>query len=142
MPTIITRGLGYDEPTVIQRIIGDRLYGEIIVLDRISGVLEAEDPSPVGTLSSPIFITGAIHVEEALFGAISAVDVISGSLQEECSMSDVRINMYLRDDRTLSLTIREGEDAGSDPVNLTGAKLWFTVKNKTSDPDTSAARMV
>lgn len=47
-------------------------------------------------------------------------------------MEDQRIQMYLRDDRTLSLVVNDHNDV---PVDLTGAKITFTVKSKMSDPD-------
>lgn len=136
MPTIITRGLGRGGHGT-ERIIGDRLYGELVVLDRISGVLEGEDTTLMGSIGSPILVTGTLRVEETLLGQLTTVDVLRGFLQEECvTMSDIRINMYLRDNRTLSLTI--AYDTAGTPVGLTGAKLWFTVKTKTSDADVDA----
>jgi hypothetical protein len=138
MPVHLLWGMTYDEVGgEVQRIIGDRLYAELVVLDRISGVLEEEDATPVGSIRVPIFITGILQAEETLLGQLTQVDVLQGRLQEEDpTMSDVRINMYLRDDRTLALTV--AYDTAGTPVNLDGAKIWFTVKTKTSDEDTAA----
>ena len=138
MPTIITRGLGYDTPTIIKKIIGDALNGDLIAEDRIRAWLEInEDEIPRATLRSPIPIVGSIYTVDELFGSAKMVDVLIGLLSEEDlpMPSDVRILMYTRDDRTLSLTVNDADDA---PINLTGASLWFTVKEKTSDPDASA----
>ncbi len=49
--------------------------------------------------------------------------------------SDVRITMFTRDDRTLSLTVNDSDGA---PVDLTSASLWFTVKARTADLDSEA----
>lgn len=138
MPTIITRGLGRGGGGVTQRIIGDRLYGELTVLDQMTGILEEEDASPIGSIGDPIFVTGMVQVEEKLFGQLASIDVLQGFLQEESvTMSDVRINMYLGDDRTLALTVSYDPIVGT-PVNLAGAKLWFTVKSKLTDTDADA----
>lgn len=134
MSLLITRGLGTSGGTTL---VGDRLYGTIVVEDRVEGVLEEEDQSPVGELSAPIPISGTIQTEDTFAGVLEAVDVLEGVLYEEYpTMSDVRINMFLRDNRTLALTISDGAGAA---VDLTGSKLWFTVKTKTSDEDADAA---
>jgi hypothetical protein len=46
-----------------------------------------------------------------------------------------KINMFLRDDRTLFVEVHYESGAA---VDLSDSKIWFTVKQKTSDPDTSA----
>jgi hypothetical protein len=44
--------------------------------------------------------------------------------------------MFLRDDRTLDVSANYESDGSV--VNLTGAKVWFTVKDRTSDADAQA----
>jgi hypothetical protein len=132
MSLLITRGLGTSGGTTL---VGDRLYGTIVVEDRLEGALEEEE-APIGEISEPILISGAIQTEDVLAGTLETADVLEGVLHEEYPpMSDVRINMYLRDDRTLSLTVTDKAGAA---VDLTGSKLWFTVKTKTSDADTES----
>jgi len=138
MPTIITRGLGYDTPTIVVRDIGDRFNATLVVEDRLRGYLEVvEEDVPVATIRDAIPVQGTLVLEDWMQATLTTVDTYVGYLYEEgCApMEDVRIQMYLRDDRTLSLTINDSDD---DPVDLTDAKLYFTVKTKMSDPDTSA----
>ena len=45
------------------------------------------------------------------------------------------ITMFIRDDRTLSVSVNR--DTGA-PENLTNAKLWFTVKQRATDADAQA----
>jgi hypothetical protein len=51
------------------------------------------------------------------------------------SIDTNKINMFLRDDRTLLVEVTY-EDGS--PVDLDDAKIWFTIKQKTSDPDANA----
>lgn len=46
-----------------------------------------------------------------------------------------KVNMFLRDDKTLFVEVHYESGAA---VDLSDSKIWFTVKQKTSDPDTSA----
>lgn len=139
MPTIITRGLGYDEPTVIYKDIGSRLVGTVIVEARIRGTVHIEDDAPVGTVrAEPIAVYGVVKLENSVVGVVSDVQAIIGCLIEEGPLmtnNANRIVMFLRDDRTLSVTANY-EDGS--PADLTGAKMWFTVKAKASDPDANA----
>jgi len=139
MPTIITRGLGYDEPTIIYKDIGSRLVGTVIAEARILGTVRVEDDVPVGQVhAEPIAVYGVVKIENPIVGVVSDSQVIIGYLVEEGPLmtSDAnRIVMFLRDDRTLSVTANY-EDGS--PTDLTGAKMWFTVKEKASDPDVDA----
>lgn len=142
MPTIITRGLGYDEPTIIKRDIGDRLLATVVVEDRIIGAISMDDDIPVGQVSEPIPVVGSVVVEDVLFGSVISTQQIIGVLTEEgpCMTTESnRVTMYLRDDRTLSVAVNY--ESTGDPVDLTGSKLWFTVKTKTTDADTEALIM-
>jgi len=105
MPTIITRGLGYDTPTIIVRSIGDAFNATLVIEDSFLAYLEVETP-------------------------LCAYLTCEGGMEE-----DERIKMFLRDDRTLSLSINNSDNT---PVDLTGAKLYFTVKQKMTDPDSSS----
>lgn len=138
MPTIITRGLGYDEPTIILRIIGDEIHADLVVEDPLIAYLEVVEQEPVATLEAPIPLDGVLEFVDELYGVLLAEDALIGYLSEEgtvMSGAELRINMFLRDDRTLSLTLKYPDNS---PVNLTDSKLVFTVKEKTSDPDVDA----
>ena len=39
MPTIITRGLGYDEPTIIYRDVSSFIVGKVVVEARLYGTV-------------------------------------------------------------------------------------------------------
>lgn len=138
MPTIITRGLGYDEPTILLRIIGDEIHADLVVEDPLIAYLEVVAQEPVATLEAPIPIDGVLEFKDELYGVLLAEDALIGYLSEEgtiMSGSELRINMFLRDDRTLSLTLKYPDNT---PVDLTSSKLVFTVKEKTSDADSAA----
>jgi len=141
MPTIITRGLGYDAPTIIITKIASELSGELVVEERLLATLEMlEDEVPVATITMPIPIVGSIVEEDALVGEIHTTDELVGTIQEEGPpmTTDTRLVMFLRDDRTLSLTVNVPDStapSGVLPVDLTGSKVWFTVKTRTSDAD-------
>jgi len=139
MPTIITRGLGYDEPTVVSRDIASRLVGTVVAEARIFGTVRIADDAPVGQVrAEPIAVFGMVEVENPLVGIVSEAQTIIGYLVEEGPLMTTesnRIVMFLRDDRTLSVTANYEEGGAAD---LTGAKVWFTVKDKASDPDADA----
>jgi hypothetical protein len=139
MPTIITRGLGYDEPTIIQKIISSRLIGTVVAEARILGTVRVKDDAPVGQVrAAPIAVYGMVEIKSTLTGVVSDSQTIIGYLVEEgplMSSESNRVVMFLRDDRTLSVTANYEDGSAAD---LTGAKMWFTVKEKASDPDTAA----
>ncbi len=137
MPTIITRGFGYDEPTVIYRDIASRLVGTVVVEDRIFGTVRLDASAPMGQVrAEPISVYGIVETKNTLVGIVEDSQAIIGYLVEEgplMSSESNRIVMFLRDDRTLSVTANyEGAGGAAD---LTGAKMWFTVKAKASDVD-------
>lgn len=135
MPLIITRGLGEDEGIVYAKDIGDEFHAQLIVEERLFGFLEVkEEDVPVAQIREPISIQGTLVSEETMFATVVTQTYYIGYLSdEECpQMEDQRIQMYLRDDRTLSLVVNDHNDV---PVDLTGAKITFTVKSKMSDPD-------
>lgn len=138
MPTIITRGLGYDAPTIILRVIGDEIRADLVVEDPLIAYLEVVEQEPVATLEAPIPLDGVLEFVDELYGVLLVEDALIGYLSEEgtvMSSAELRINMFLRDDRTLSLTLKYPDNS---PVNLTDSKLIFTVKEKTSDLDADA----
>ena len=139
MPLIIGEGLGRDDQIIIQRIIGSEILGSVIAEARILGTVRVADDTPVGQVrAAPIAVYGVVEVENTLVGVVSESQTIIGYLVEEGPLMTTesnRIVMYLRDDRTLSVTANY-EDGS--PADLTGAKMWFTVKEKASDPDTDA----
>jgi len=141
VPTIITRGLGYDAPTIIVTRIASEMAGELVVEERLIATLEMlEEEVPTGVITIPIPIVGAIVAEESLVGEVYTADVLVGTIQEEGlpMTTDIRLVMFLRDDRTLSLTVNipdDTEPSGVKPADLTDAKVWFTVKTRTSDAD-------
>jgi hypothetical protein len=138
MPLIITRGLGEDDGVVVIRDIGNEFNAQLVVEDRFFGLLEVKDEEvPTGRIREPIQVQGTLVSEETFFGTVTTSTYYVGYLSdEECpKMEDQRIQMYLRDDRTLSLVINDHND---DPVDLTGAKVTFTVKEKMGDPDDQA----
>lgn len=138
MPTIITRGLGYDEPSIIHHDVASFLVGKVVAEARLCGTVVVEAP-PAGKVAvAPIPIFGTVTLSNELQGRVRAAQVIFGVLKEEGLLMPLEANtivMYIRDDRTLSVSVNT--DTG-DPVNLTDAKMWFTVKQRFADPDDKA----
>lgn len=142
MPTIITRGLGYDTPTIIYRDVASELVGLVVPEDRIIGIVVVEE-SPIGAISSPpVPVFGVVVAETCVQGLIVGAQVVIGVVQEEgalMSLENNRIDMFIRDDRTLSLSVlRKRENGTQAPEDITGAKIWMTVKERTSDTDDQA----
>lgn len=138
MPTILTRGLGNDEPIIIYHDVASNLVGEVVVESRLYGTVVVEEP-PVGRVAlAPLPIFGTVTLVNQLVGLVRSSQVVIGILKEEGPLMPLEVNnitMFLRDDRTLSVTVNE---ENGDPVNLTNAKLWFTVKQRATDLDTQA----
>jgi len=138
VPTIITRGLGYDEPTIIYHDVASFLVGEVVVEARLHGTVVVEAP-PVGRVAvAPIPIFGKVTVLNELQGLVRTIQAIFGVLKEEGPLMPLEANnitMYIRDDRTLSVAADTEKGA---PVDLTDAKLWFTVKQRATDLDADA----
>lgn len=83
-------------------------------------------------------VTARVRAEDRILGSVTLEQQIIGIVKDEGRlMSDEgnKITMYLRDDRTLLVEVNY---ENGDPVDLTDAKVWFTVKQKTSDPDSNA----
>ena len=74
-------------------------------------------------------ITGSLQVSDNILGYVS---------EEGDVMADEgnTVTMSLYDDRTLEVVVNSAAD--SIPVDLTGAAIWFTVKQQTSDTDDAA----
>jgi len=107
MPTIVTRGLGYDSPTIVVQRVASRLVA-------------------------------TVRVQERLIGVVRTIQRIVGILSEEgpyMTLETNRITMFIRDNRDLLVTV---SDDDGDPKDLTGAKIWFTVKEKLTDSDANA----
>ena len=98
MSTLLTKGLGYDEPTILRKDVTTNIIGNLIVEARIYGIVALVGGAPVGSETG-------------------------------------KIAMFIRDDRTLSLTVHQ---ENGTPVNITSAKMWFTVKNRLTDIDSVA----
>jgi hypothetical protein len=138
MPTIITRGLGYDEPTIVLRLIGDEIVADLVVEEPLFAYLDVGEDEPVAVLQAPLPLDAILEFRDELIGVVVSEDALIGYLSEEglpMSSSELRLNMFLRDDRTLSLTLKYPD---KQPVNLTNSKCVFTVKEKTSDLDSAA----
>lgn len=138
MPTILTKGLGYDEPTIVYHDIASELIASVVLLARIAAIVVPEEP-PVGRVrATPVSLFGTVTLSDALRGVVSNTQAILGVLKEEGPLMSLEVNkitMFIRDDRTLSVSVNQ--DDGT-PVNLTSAKIWFTVKARTSDTDDQA----
>ena len=84
-------------------------------------------------------IAGTVVVEEAIFGTVISVQEITGTIFEEgpCMITESdKITIFSGDDRTLSLSVNLESDGS--PVELTGAKIWFTVKSDSAETDAAA----
>lgn len=142
MPTIITRGLGYDEPTIVYRDVASFLVGDLVIEDRVVGIVELRNDAPVGSVTLlPIPVYGVLEPSTALVAVLTSAQLVYGIVSEEgpiVASETNKVVMFIRDDRTLSLSVHT--DTGA-PVDLTLAKIWFTVKVRTSDPDTMAVFM-
>lgn len=87
---------------------------------------------------------GVLIVREicvSIIGLVSLSSRIIGYVSDSEDSGDMglranRISTRLGDDRTISVTTVT-EDT-EEAVDLTGAKLWFTVKESTRDPDSSS----
>ena len=146
MPLIIGEGLGRDDQIIIQRIVGFDVIGTVVVEDRIVGFVEVEDV-PFGTVTADaIPVAGEILVETQISGTVVTNQQIVGYVSEEgpgMSLETNHIKMFLRDDRTLTVTANYKDEDGNitGPVDLAGAKIWMTVKQRSKDPDTAALFM-
>ena len=138
MPTIITRGLGYDEPTILRNVVATNIVGDIVVEDRIFGVVVLEKSPVAEIVMAPIFVVGIIEPSTRLVGTVTSAQEIYAVVSEKglpMASETNKVVMFIQDDRTLSLTVHQ-ENGG--PTNITDAKMWFTIKNRTTDPDSAA----
>lgn len=146
MPLIIGDGLGRDDQIIIQRVVGVSVVGTVVVEDNIVGFVEVED-IPFGTITADaIPVAGEILVETQIFGTVITSQQIVGYISEEgpcMSFDSNQIKMYLRDDRTLTVTANYMDEDGNitGPVDLAGSKIWMTVKQRSGDPDSAALFM-
>lgn len=133
MPTILTRGLGYDEPTIIKRVFGNEIVTQITVEDTILAVVKPDD-SPVAIVESVSFnVIGVVRVEDTVRCTVVTIQDIRGVLKEEgplMSFEDNQIRMFKGDNRTLKAAMSYPDGA---VVDLTDSELRFTVKERTSD---------
>jgi hypothetical protein len=146
MPLIIGEGLGRDDQIIIQRIVGFDIVGSVTVEDRVVGFVEIEDV-PFGTVvADAIPVAGEILVENQILGTVVTNQQIVGYVSEEgpcMSLETNHVKMFLRDDRTLTVTANYKDEEGNitGPVDLNGAKIWMTVKQRSGDPDDQALFM-
>jgi len=144
MSTLLTKGLGYDEASIIRNVIAHELVGHVEVESRLLGTVVVE-PLPIATViedAADNEIVAYVEVEPRLLGTVVVetplVTWITCVLREDGQVMTIegnKITMFIRDDRTLSVVVNL--DTGT-PVNLTGAKIWFTVKSRSTDTDASA----
>jgi len=143
MPLIIGRGFGRDDQIIIQRVVGFDVVGTVVINERIVGFVEVE-AVPSGTVTADsIPIAGEILVGTAIGGIVITEQQIVGYLSEEgpcMSLETNHIRMFVRDDRTLTVTANYKDEEGNitGPVDLAGTKIWMSVKQRTTDPDLSA----
>jgi hypothetical protein len=138
MPTVITRGFGYDEPTVILRKVASKLVAEVRVADYVLGVVVPEEMPSATVRSAPALVFGTVEAVVPVAATVRAIQYILGILKEEGPLMAIetnRIDMFIRDNRDLMVTVTTDD---GDPEDLTDASVWFTVKQKLSDTDTDA----
>jgi hypothetical protein len=139
MPTIITRGLGNDTPIIIQRIIASELVGTVVARSPVEAVVTVEE-SPTATVLPKIQVFGTVFAEDKIQGVVVTSQPVIGVLVEEgpcMSIATNKVTMFIRDDRTLEVSVN-ANTSPQTPQDLTGAKVWMTVKDRTSDLDSSA----
>ena len=138
---ILTFGLGsVGTGTGGGTVVVQDIVGTIWVENSIFGIIEEEE-APTGFITvEPVLIAGTISVETALRGTIRGEDALVGYILKEEGgvwVSDTaNVTMYRGNDRSLRASIN-AEGTG-DPTDLTGAKVWFTVKERLSDLDAAA----
>jgi len=81
-------------------------------------------------------LNGEIVSVDDLDGEIEAIDELEGTLSEDCNMTtSANITMYRGDNRTERVTVKDGDGVA---LPITGAKVWFTVKEDLDDADSAA----
>lgn len=121
--------------------------GGLQVTQYITGTLTAEE-AIFGMLVAEQALAGTVSLEEEIIGSITDEGIISGTLssmqniigivsEEDPGMTTEsnKIIIFSGDDRTLSLSVNQSDGS---VVDLTGAKIWFTVKNRLADTDADA----
>ena len=93
-----------------------------------------------------MLLTGEILVESQVESFIVVSQQIVGYVSEEGSYMSLEANyikLFLRNDRTLSVTVNYKDEDGeiTGPVDLAGAKIWMTMKQRTGDLDSAALFM-
>jgi hypothetical protein len=139
VPTIITRGLGYDEPTIIYQRIGDKLIAHLVVKDTIVGTVAPEKVPKASVVSQVFQIQASIYLADEIGVVLVVSQQIHGTVIEEgpCMVNeDYQVRMFKGDDRTLEVTLSW---PNGDPVDLTDAEIRFTVKEKTSITQANAS---
>lgn len=139
MPTIITRGLGYDTPTIIYRYIGDHIVAQVVVRDEIVGTVAPPQEPEASIVSQAYPIVASVSVSDAIGAVLVVSQQIYGVVVTEgpCMVNeDYQIRMFKGDNRTLEVTLAW---PNGDPVDLTDAEIRFTVKEKTSISQANAS---
>lgn len=134
MPTIITRGLGYDEPTVVKRDVATGITATVVMEDVISGYVEPDD-SPYGDVEFETSLVSAyVESKTEILGSVVSVQEIIGFIVEEgrcMSVESNRVEMFKGDNRKLKVTaIRKDTN---EPQDLTDTKIRFSVKARLAD---------
>lgn len=139
MPTIITRGLGYDTPTIVYRYVGDRLVAHVVVKDEIVGTVVPSEVPEASVISAAYPVRATVVVADEIGVVLVVSQQIHGVVTTEgpCMVNeDYQVRMFKGDNRTLEITLSWPD---GDPVDLTDAELRFTVKEKTSLPQSQAS---
>lgn len=138
MPLIIGDGLGRDDQVIIQRIVASEIVATVTLEETLRAEVVPEE-TPEATVSvAPIPVVGTVVVEDVLRGTVESPQPVIGVLKEEgplMAFENNRVTMFIRDDRTLAASVNYPDGR---PVDLTGAKVWFTVKDRAKDPDSQA----
>lgn len=84
-------------------------------------------------------IEGVVVTENLIFGVVDVEQTIVGVVKEEGPLMTVATNhlaLFIRNDRTFPVSVNYSTTG--NPVDLTGAKIWFTVKTRPKDEDADA----
>ncbi len=120
--------------------IASQLVGTVTISDIVRGTVTVEE-LPFGSVTSePILVAGVLDVKTELLGSVVVAQEILGILKEEgpcMAIASNKVTMFIRDDRTLDVTVN-ANTTPQTPQSLDGAKVWMTVKDRTSDLDDAA----
>lgn len=138
MPTIVTRGLGFDAPSVVEQKIGDRINVQLRVVETIHATVTPVEV-PVASVRTATFpLRATVYASDAISTVVVSAQPIRLVLKEEgpcMSNPEYQISMFKGDDRTLQATVSYVDGS---PVDLTNSEIRFTAKERTSDSQANA----